>query len=151
MGSMLQDQLIKKEVDLLSNADDTKLALLAEDIKRRRLDWFKNQNIKPDLDNILDQAYQLFLNKLGIQADQAPIVGRQKNKLVIHSKNFCPTLEACRILGLDTRHICRQLTEGPTQALLQQLNPKLKFKRNYDALRPYKPYCEEMIIFDETA
>ncbi len=148
---MLQARLIKKEVDLLRDTDAAKLAQLAEDIKTRRIDWFKKQDIKPDSGNILDQAYQLFLDKLGIKSDQAPIVDRQRNRLVIHSKNFCPTLEACQILGLDTRRICKQLTEEPTQALLQQLNPKLKFKRNYNALRPYKPYCEEMIIFDESA
>ena len=148
---MLDDQLIKKEVDLLRNADAVRLAQLAENIKRKRLHWFKQQKIKLNSDNILDQAYQLFLNKLGIEADQAPIVDRRKNKFVIHSKNFCPTLEACKILGLDTRDICRQLTEAPMQALLQQLDPRLRFTRNYNALRPYTPYCEEMILLDETA
>ena len=124
---------------------------LAESIKRKRLQWFKQQKLKRNSGNILDQAYQLFLNKLGIEADQAPIVDRQKNRLVIHSKNFCPTLEACQILGLDTRYICKQFTEAPTQALLQQLDPRLRFRRNYNALRPYTPYCEEIILLDETA
>ena len=145
---MRPDQSVKKEIKLLRNADSARIAQIAEDLKRRRLDWFKQQNIKPEVRNLLDQAYQLLLNKLGIKADQAPIIERQKNMLVFHSKNFCPTLEACKVLGLDTRDICRQMTEGPTQALLQQLDSKLRFSRNYKALRPYTPYCEEMIILE---
>ncbi len=74
---------------------------------------------------------------------------RQKTKIVIHSKNFCPTLEACKILGLDTREVCKELNEEPTQALLQQLDPRLAFTRNYNALRPYEEFCEEMIILKD--
>ncbi len=144
-------QRIKKEVDLLRNANPARLSQLSTQLQRKRLDWFTRQNIRLESGNILDQAYQLFLNKLGIEADQAPIVGRSEDKLVVHSKNFCPTLEACKILGLDTRDICRQLTEAPTQVLLQQLDPRLRFTRNYEQLRPHTPYCEEMILLDQTA
>ena len=69
--------------------------------------------------------------------------------LVLRSSNFCPTLEACRILDLDTRFVCRHLTEKPTTDLLRQIHPKLRFTRNYESLRPNAPYCEEMIILDE--
>jgi len=143
---LLFNERVKKEVRRLRHADSEKLAQLAENIKNKRISWFKQQNIEPEADAPLDAAYQLFLKKLDISAEEAPVVVRQKNRLVIHSRNCCPTLEACKILGRDTREICRQLTEGPTQALLQQINPKLRFTRNYNALRPYTPYCEEMII-----
>lgn len=64
--------------------------------------------------------------------------------LFISFKNFCPTLEACKILGLDTRIICKNVNEKPTDALVKQLNNKLEFARNYEKLRPYCDYCEEM-------
>ncbi len=98
--------------------------------------------------SIIDDAYNLFLRKLGITVNDAPIVKRGETKIVIHSKNFCPTLEACQILNLDTRCVCRLLTEYPTNELIRQLHPKLRFSRNYDKFRPHSTYCEEMISFE---
>jgi hypothetical protein len=37
----------------------------------------------------------------------------------------------------------------PVQAFLSFLNPKLRFDRNYEALRPYQAYCEEIIALEE--
>ncbi len=144
-GLLYNDQ-VRKSIKQLRNAGPTELSDSAKELRNKRINWFKRQNFQCDNNDVLDAAYQLFLAKLGITAEEAPIVDRQDKKLVIHSKNFCPTLEACKILGLDTRDICKQLNEEPTQALLQQLNPNLHFKRNYDCLRPFKSYCEEMII-----
>jgi hypothetical protein len=59
--------------------------------------------------------------------------------------NFCPTLEACRILELDTRNVCKKLNENSTGLLIRQLDNRLEFSRNYKKLRPYSEYCEEMI------
>lgn len=146
-GLLYNDQ-VRKSINQLRNVDSAKLAHLAEELKNKRINWFNKQKIQNDAQAPLDTAYQLFLKKLSITADEAAIVDKQKNKLVIHSKNFCPTLEACKILDLDTREVCKHLNEGPTQVLLQQLNPKISFKRNYNSLRPFKPYCEEMIIID---
>jgi len=71
------------------------------------------------------------------------------NRIIIHSKNFCPTLEACRILNMDTRFVCRHLTENPTTELIRQLHPRLRFCRNYEKLRPHSAYCEEMIVLED--
>lgn len=146
--SVLYNRQVRKNIEQLRGADSAKLAQLSEKLRDKRIRWFKEQNIQQDTEDPLHAAYLLFLQKLDIDADEAPIVDKQKNRLVIHSKNFCPTLEACKILDLDTRTICRELNEKPTQALLQQLNPGLLFKRNYNCLRPFTPYCEEMIIME---
>ena len=53
--------------------------------------------------------------------------------------------EACRILGLDTRKVCRLYNEGSTNALLRSIDPRLSFTRNYDGLRPRAASCEEII------
>jgi hypothetical protein len=37
----------------------------------------------------------------------------------------------------------------PVQEFLSKLHPGLRFDRNYEALRPHTPYCEEIITLDE--
>ena len=148
--ALLYNSLVRQSIKQLRGADTIKLEQLSKDLAKRRVDWFARQNRSPLSGGCLEAAYALFLEKLGIAAEEAPIVKRQEDRVVIHSKNFCPTLEACKILDLDTRVICKRLNEGPTQELLKQLNPKLRFERNYDRIRPVAPYCEEMIIMDET-
>jgi tRNA(Arg) A34 adenosine deaminase TadA len=62
------------------------------------------------------------------------------------STNPCPTLEACNLLKLDTRKVCRAAYEKSTQAFLSQLDPRLRFLRSYDEIRPYAHHCREMIV-----
>ena len=50
-----------------------------------------------------------------------------------------------RILGLDTRYVCKKVYEAPTQTFMKRIHPKLRFSRNYDAIRPHSDYCEETI------
>lgn len=120
--SLFYNEQVRKSIKQLINADSAKLSKLAEELRTKRINWFKRQNIHHDRSCELNAAYQLFLTKLGICAEEAPIVKKQDDKIVIHSKNFCSTLEACKILDLDTRVVCQQLNEEPTQILLQQLN-----------------------------
>lgn len=147
--ALLYDRQVRKSIAQLRNTDSEKLKMLSADFAQKRIDWFSKQPQRQTAGDLLDQAYALFLEKLNLTAAKAPIVKRQKDKIVIHSQNFCPTLEACKILDLDTRFVCKTLTEIPMQALLKQLSPKLIFKRNYDRLRPQAPYCEEMIMVAE--
>jgi tRNA(Arg) A34 adenosine deaminase TadA len=144
--SLLYNHQVRERIEQLREADSTKLAQLAEKLTKKRRDWFYNHNFNTISDDYLAAAHSLFLEKLGITAEKAPIVERHKDRIIIHSKNFCPTLEACKILDLDTREICKKLTEKPMQTLLSELHPNLRFERNYDRIRPYTPYCEEMII-----
>ena len=149
--AVLYNRAVRDSIDQLRDADQKTLMNLAGDLSRKRLEWF-TENCRPfdgKGEDALDIGYQVFLKKLGITVGQAPLVSRDGTRLVLHSKNFCPTLEACKILGLDTRFVCRNLTEQPTTELLRKVNPKLRFTRNYDKLRPRSNYCEEMIILDE--
>lgn len=147
--AVLYDPKVRQSVKQLRNADPGTLSRLSESLRDKRIEWFKRQKIhRGSESDLLGDAYRLFLLKLGIDAADAPIAERSAHRLVIHSKNFCPTLEACTILDLDTRVVCRQLSETPTQALLQQLDPSLRFTRNYRCIRPYGPYCEEMISIE---
>ena len=135
---------------MLREADEKKLKVLAKKICKKRLQWFsdnygKNVLEKRGLFDPIDEGYRVFLAKLNISAAEAPVVHREKNLLILHSRNFCPTLEACKILNLDTRFVCRHLTEEPTTELLRQVDSRLRFTRNYEKLRPYWDYCEEKI------
>jgi hypothetical protein len=78
-----------------------------------------------------------------------PIVKKAEKKIVYRSYDFCPVLEACKALGLDTRRICKLAYEAPTQRFLSRLNPELRFRRNYERIRPHARYCEEVIELEE--
>ena len=149
--SVLYNRAVRDEINRLRGSDRARLEKLADALSARRLKWYsENQShLNVDGKDIIGGAYQLFTAKLGVAAKDAPVIRRDEKKLVLHSRNFCPTLEACKILNLDTRFVCRHLTEKPTTDLLRRLHPKLRFARNYDKLRPHTPYCEEMIVLDE--
>lgn len=77
--------------------------------------------------------------------EDGEIVELSDDKIVSRWWNPCPTLEACKKLGLDTREICKKAYHQPVEELLKQLHPCLRFDRNYECLRPYTAYCEEII------
>ena len=78
-----------------------------------------------------------------------PVVARSEKQITFHSMNFCPTLEACKILRLDTRHVCKLLNEDSTNRLVKNIDRRLRFSRNYANLRPYTPFCEEFISLED--
>lgn len=149
--AVLYRKEVRDEIKRLRDATPEKLAALKNELAAKRISWYqKNQpQLKINQDDPVEGGYQLLLQKLGICQEEAPVVLKTANKVIFHSKNFCPTLEACRILDLDTRIICRQLNEGPTDALVKQLDVRLEFGRNYDKLRPHCDYCEEMVVLKD--
>ncbi|MGE5485010.1 MAG: nucleoside deaminase [Ignavibacteriales bacterium] len=146
--SMLYRRDVRDEVKRLRGVGPEQLASLSRSLREKRIRWYYRHRDEFDQEHgdLLLRGYRLVLAKLDIEPDDAPVVERTPDRIVFHSKNFCPTLEACRILGLDTRVVCRQMSEEPTDALLKQLDARLEFRRNYDALRPYCDHCEEMIV-----
>src|SRR3989338_9194677 len=78
------------------------------------------------------------LNPKGISTEMI-----SENLLRIESRNFCPYLEACQWLGMDTRFVCKEIGEPSIIAFFHEINPHLDFYRNYDKIRPYSDYCEE--------
>jgi tRNA(adenine34) deaminase len=121
---------------------------LGQELTSKRIAWFEENRdrIIPHLGGSeVEKAYQLILMKIGIAEKEAPITEKSDERVVFHSENSCPALDACEILGLDTRVVCRLHTEEATDALIKKLNPRLKFTRNYARLRPDNPFCEEII------
>ena len=148
--ALLYDQKIRKEVRRLRGATDLDLEEQDRVTARKRAAWIKNELKEGEVRHadLLGTAYALFLKKLCIAEEEAPVVARSDREIVIHSSNLCPTLEACRILGLDTRRVCRLSNEGATIEMMKTIDPRLSFKRNYEKLRPYAGYCEESITLD---
>ena len=142
-----QQMAIRAEMARLEHADEKALDDLCADSEARRLRWFSENREPFDFigNDLLLSAYSLLLRRFGITPEDAPVVSSTDKELVFHSKNFCPTLEACVLLGLDTRHVCQRMNERSTDLLIKQLDKRLTFSRNYEKLRPYAAYCEEMI------
>jgi tRNA(Arg) A34 adenosine deaminase TadA len=148
---VLYDKDVREQVDMLRNADESALCEMAVMLTQKRFAWFETHGhlIEYSSGDILHVAYEALLTKLGIAPEEAPVMEHKKGQLTFGSRNFCPTLEACKILGLDTRFVCRHLTEKPTEALLQRIDPRLRFSRDYQTLRPYGASCVETISIEE--
>jgi hypothetical protein len=123
------------------------LAEWAEEITKRRMNWFnehKNQIKLKGTD--VEKAFQLVLFEyMKLKPEEVPIIEKTDKRIVWRSYDFCPYLEAVKKLGMDTRVVCRHATHSPVQAMIEKINPKLLFSRNYVAIRPYAEYCEEII------
>lgn len=120
--------------------------LLAEAVCERQA-WLRHSNRRGKRMWTPREAYELFLiDYLGLARESVPIVSENSDEIVWDSVNDCPTLGACRQLGLDTRRICRRVYEKSTQAFLSRLDPQLRFWRSYEHIRPHASSCREAIF-----
>jgi hypothetical protein len=143
----LNSETVRKWVDTFQNVTQQELKNIEDEVLHKRLEWFRdNRKLVQKLEGTdLERAYEMILMKIGIERADAPIIEISNSRIVFHSNNFCPSLEACKILGLDTKVICRAVFEKPTEEFIRRLNPLLRFTRNYNHIRPSAPYCEEFI------
>ena len=113
--------------------------------KRKRLAWWKANKDKLNLTGSLPrQAFNMVLFEyMSIDPKDIEIIYEDKKKITWRSFSFCPILEACKRLGLDTRIICKETDEENVQDFIACLSPKLRFSRSYEKIRPYAKYCEE--------
>ena len=119
------------------------------EIAQKRIAWFQQRNqIVAGSDRPTPrQAFDLlFFDYMGLSPDELPIVSETDTEIIWQSTNPCPTLEAVKALGLDTRTVCRATTEKSTQGFVSQLDPQLRFLRSYEEIRPHAAYCREMIV-----
>lgn len=146
--SRLYDSSVRNLVKQFRDGGPDSWRSLGLGLTNGRIAWFgeNRDDVIPRLKGSeVERAYQLILMKIGIAEKEAPIIEKTDDRLVFRSENPCPVLDACDILGLDTRVVCRLYTEEATDALIKKLNPQLKFTRNYARLRPDNPFCEEII------
>jgi tRNA(Arg) A34 adenosine deaminase TadA len=87
-----------------------------------------------------------FFEYMGLRTDDLRVLRANDREIVWSSQNFCPTLEACNRLGLDTRVVCRHAYEKSTQAFVSLTDPALRFLRDYNQIRPQPTACQERIV-----
>jgi len=119
----------------------------AEQIKKRRLEWFEKNKDNLHLKGTeVRRGFQLVVFEyMGIKPEEMPVIEETEKKITWRAYDFCPYYEAMKKLGLDSKIVCKYATEMPVQALLDLINPKLRFSRNYEKIRPHTEYCEETI------
>jgi len=131
---------------------DVALACLERCVTEKRSAWLdQNLPVLQRSGKAIDDAFTAFYEGyLGISPPgDGEIVQRTPARLVSRWWNPCPTLDACQKFGLDTREVCRKAYHQPVQVFLSSIDPRLRFERNYDALRPHTPYCEEIFTLED--
>ena len=131
---------------------DQALAYLERCVVEKRLAWLTaNQGEVVASSDAVMGAYHCFYEgylRLSIPRD-GEIIELTEKRLVTRWWNPCPTLEACQKLGLDTREVCKKAYHRPVQEFLKVINPKLRFDRNYENIRPHAAWCEEIIVLED--
>lgn len=131
---------------------DEALAYLGECAIEKRAAWLQaNLAGVQQKDDPVMEGYKWFYEKyLGVSVPKdGEIVEHTARRIVMRWWNPCPTLEACRKLGLDTREVCKRAYEKPVQEFLKHIDPRLRFERNYEQIRPRAADCEEIIVLEE--
>ena len=160
---VILEKYLKKESDfsrffqaILSVGDEVglekALGYLERCVIEKRLAWLDGSLDKIEkTGNAVGDGYRIFYEEyLGISVPKdGEVVDKTDKKMVMRWWNYCPVLEGCKKFGLDTRVVCKKAYHKPVQIFLSRINPKLKFDRNYDSIRPYTPYCEEIITLEE--
>ncbi len=142
---------VDREIEALQTGD---YGILERRRSQKRLEWLTRRGYPPRSGGPFlpepvspREAYELlFLDYLGLGAEQVPVVEESGDRIAWLSFNDCPTLEACRRLGLDTREVCRATAERPVQTFLSRLDPRLRFVRDYVTIRPHAGHCREQIL-----
>jgi tRNA(Arg) A34 adenosine deaminase TadA len=93
------------------------------------------------------EAFELFFFAyMGRIPEEFPVAEETPDRITWLSDDPCPTLSACSTLGLDTREVCRAVSERPVQTFLSRLDPRLRFMRDYTTIRPHAAHCREQIV-----
>jgi hypothetical protein len=116
------------------------------EVTQKRLAWLARHHPNPARPVSPRAAFELlFFDYMGLAPAELVVIEETDSRIVWLSRNPCPTLAACQQLGLDTRQVCRAAFEQSTQAFLTYLDPRLRFWRSYEEIRPYAAHCREMI------
>jgi hypothetical protein len=159
MFSEAEQKAVEKHLARLQRVRDGGLTAqeLADMLIEKRVSWMKS-----NLDEMLgkyeglppeEQAYNIvYFDHMEIIPSDVRMMRLTPTKIRIESYNFCPYLEACSQLGLDTRFVCKDIGEPSIQAMVEMVNPNLRFSRDYEHIRPHNgAFCEEFIELARTS
>jgi len=86
---------------------------------------------------------------LRLRREDVEVVRVSDRELVTISRNPCPILKLALTLGMDTRYVCKVISETVCRYVLRRLNPRLVFERDYSYIRPYSDGCLERVYLRE--
>lgn len=114
----------------------------------KRLDWLEHRTHRLRAAHVTPRLLfeTLFFEYMGLSRTDLPVVSESEEQITWSSVNACPTLEACRRIGLDTRTVCKGAYERSTQAFLSWFDPRFRFIRDYGEIRPWSSHCREQIV-----
>jgi tRNA(adenine34) deaminase len=138
---------VQQQIEKLSTCS---LREIEAAVAEKRVAWFQQTGRAAPCTGPITprQAFeQLFFDYMGLSPADLPIVEETPEKISWLSQNPCPTLDACLRLGLDTRKVCRGAYEKSTQAFLSRIDPRLRFLRSYQEIRPHAAHCLESITW----
>ena len=140
------EEKVKEQLERLTTCsyEDIETAML-----EKRTAWARQHALEANASDPPSprQAFEhLFFEYMGLSPTDLVVIAESEARITWLSKNPCPTLDACLRLDLDTRVVCKAISERPTQAFLSQINPRLRFIRDYREMRPYAEHCLESIV-----
>jgi len=140
------DTFEKKKTELTGKLKTLEYGVIEEETIKKRLKWLEDRKYATRDYTPREVFNILFFEYMGLNEEDLPVLSEDNDVIVWSSKNPCPTLEACKELGLDTRKVCKEIYEKPVRFFVSRLNPKLGFMRSYDEIRPYSHHCKEWIF-----
>jgi len=94
----------------------------------------------------MHDLYEVFyIDFLALEPRDVEIIKLTDEELVTISRNPCPILKLAVMLRIDTKYVCRFISETVCKHVLRHIDERLVFERDYDHIRPYKDGCRERI------
>jgi hypothetical protein len=160
-----QEKAVQKQFERLQKVKEANSAEERAKIKKelanllieKRVSWMEEHLdemlAKPEYKDLppQEQAYHIvYIEHMEIDPKDSKIIDVPPNRVEIISRNFCPYLEACQRLELDTRDICKTVGEPSIQEMIKLIHPDLVFGRSYNKfIRPHESFCYEFIELKE--
>ncbi len=86
-----------------------------------------------------------YLDFLKVPPQNCEIMEVTPTKIVTRCDNPCPILDFAQAIKVDSKTMCREISESMSKWFVRLLNKQLVFTRNYNYIRPFSPKCEETI------
>lgn len=139
-------QTVAKEI-----GEKKALKILSDIQTQEEKRWFSENASKLNLNEppLLAAYRMMFEDLLGRNLSEIDIVEQSEERIVHHYTLPCSMLDACLKLGLDTRKICKALHSEAANTLMQLVDPRLRFNRDYKKIRPYTDSCVEIFWLEE--
>jgi len=147
MSDAFEKKIAEIIADIRQAEEEGKYEKVHQKLLKKRLEWYENNKENLNLSGTdVRKAYEMVLFRyMNITPEDVPTTYEDERKITWISFNPCPVLEACNRLDVDTRRACKEGWEKSVQAMIEKINPNLRFSRNYEILRPHGEYCEETI------